>query len=434
MMTTLCRTIGFAIATLSLAMAAAAAPAPTYTPAQARLLAIRAAQVDGYQRLAELILGAHALPQKTVGDVIGRGTDGEIALRLFLRSARTIGDPRVYSDGAAEVDIEIPFDGVVQKLTELCRAAGTAAPALADLRAQAVDGQLRVEGRGRPAQDLPPEVVQKVEGARLDEFIEIYPTGWERVTAEGRVEAVRRARISVYAALNELVRALRVGQAYTVGDMVRGSISGEAQLEALIRGLPVAGAPRLMPDCVAEVSVSVDVRDLIRVLREIRALTPSETRWTDEQIEQLSAQLKTDRLTATGRGMPAPQQVRPEEALSEAAGVPLPDWAARVLEGRGVAKRPIDVEDDAEARLLTARSAKAMAVVNLERQVEAVKLDDGGTVRERMAKDEVFRRDVAALLASAKIVKYEPTADGKQWEAVLRLPLQRLWGFARPRQ
>jgi hypothetical protein len=254
------------------------------------------------------------------------------------------------------------------------------------------------------------------------------------VTAEGRVEAVRRARISVYAALNELVRALRVGQAYTVGDMVRGSISGEAQLEALIRGLPVAGAPRLMPDCVAEVSVSVDVRDLIRVLREIRALTPSETRWTDEQIEQLSAQLKTDRLTATGRGMPAPQQVRPEEALSEAAGVPLPDWAARVLEGRGVAKRPIDVEDDAEARLLTARSAKAMAVVNLERQVEAVKLDDGGTVRERMAKDEVFRRDVAALLASAKIVKYEPTADGKQWEAVLRLPLQRLWGFARPRQ
>jgi hypothetical protein len=105
-----------------------------------------------------------------------------------------------------------------------------------------------------------------------------------------------------------------------------------------------------------------------------------------------------------------------------------------VLEARGVANRPDDIEDLAEAKVLAARSAKARAMSDLQRQLDAVRMDEDRTVRDRAAKDEAFRRDIVALIASAKTVKHEEQAGGKQWEVVVRLPLVRLWEFSRPRE
>jgi hypothetical protein len=260
----------------------------------------------------------------------------------------------------------------------------------------------------------------------------MFPAGWERVTALGRVEAGSRARVQAYAALASQVRGLRLGSTRTLGELVAGAPVAESILDTYMRSLPVAGATRMMPDRVAEVDVAVPVRDLIRVLKDVRAVIPTDSRWPEEQMEQLLVYLKTDRLVATGYGMPPPDQVRPEEALPEAPASPLPDWAAQVLESRGTAKPPEDIDDAAEAQLLAARAAKARAASDLERQLDAVRLEDGQTVRQRAAKDEVFRRDIRTLLESAKVAKHQAIADGKQWEVVLRLPLVRLWEFSRP--
>jgi len=412
---------------------AAPAPVPTPTPEQVRGLALRVAQMDAYQKLADLILAAHASDSKTLGEVLGPAGDKEIALRVFLRSALVVGDPRVYSDGVAEVDVEIPFEAVVRTAAELCAQRPDAA-GLKDLQAQVVDGYLRASGRGQAPDDLSPEAIKKVLAARPDEFVEIFPVGWERVTATGRVVAQRRARIRAYEAMKVLVRSIRVSPTSTVGDAFRGAPAAKALLDVFVSGLPLAGPPRLMPDRVAEVDVAASVRDFIKVLKDVRALGPGDARWTDEQIDQLSVNLKAERLTVMGRGMPPTDQVRPPEALAGEPGPPMPDWAATVLEGRGVAKRPDDVEDEAEVRLLAARSAKARAAEQIERHLDEVRLDDGRTVRDRAAKDEVFRKDITTLLASARTVRYQVSSDGKQWEVVLRLPLVRLWEFSRPRE
>jgi len=421
----------FAIVSI-LAALVASTTAPASAPTQARrMLAIRAAQVDGYHRLAELAMEAHLAADRTVRSALPPAGDAEIALRLYLRSARMVGDTRVYSDGVAEADIEIPLDGVVQKILQLCPPPTGRTWLLEDLRGQAVDGSLRVGGGGRVPQDVPPEVVARLESSPPDELAEMFPAGWERVTVEGRVEAVRRARVRAYEAMAALVRGLRVGSTWTADDLVAGSPAAETLLDQFLRSLPVAGPPRMMPDGIAEVEVAVPVRELIQTLKDIRAMAPSDSRWTEEQVDQLSVQLKAERLVVTGRGMPPPDQVLPAEALTELPGAPLPDWAAGVLEARGTARVPEDIDDPAEARLLAARSAKARAVADLEKQVDAVVLEDGRTVRDRAAKEEAFRRDVATLLASAKTVRYQPSADGKRWEADLRLPLMRLWGFSR---
>jgi hypothetical protein len=412
---------------------AAGEPAPSFTPDQARVLALRAAQVDAYHRLADLVLAARLPDTKMVSAALGPASDAEAALRVFLRLARTIGDPRFYSDGVVEVDVEMPLDAVLRKVGELCGLPAGAAPALADLQSQAVDGYLRVEGSGRAPQDVQPDTVRKVEAARPDEWVEMFPAGWERVTAEGRVEAARRARIRAYEAMGERVRAVRLTPTRTVGELLGGSRASESLLDVFIRGLPVGGPPRFMPDRVAEVDVAAPVRGLIKVLKDARSLAPAGEPWADDEIDQLSVVLKTEQLAVTGRGMPPPAEVRPVEALPEAPGRPVPDWAAKVLEARGVAKRPDleEVPDEAEARILAARAAKSRALSDLQRQLDAVRLEDGRTVHDRAAKDAVFRRDMLTFLAGAKTAGVQPLEEGKRWQVVVRLPLVRLWEFSR---
>ena len=51
--------------------------------------------------------------------MLGPGSDKEVALRLLVRSARAVGDPRVYSDGVTEVDVEIRVDAILKEVGRL---------------------------------------------------------------------------------------------------------------------------------------------------------------------------------------------------------------------------------------------------------------------------------------------------------------------------
>ena len=406
---------------------------PKPAPLPQALLAIRVAQVDALERLADLVLGAHLVADKTVGQAVGPGSDGDIEIRLLLRSARLAAEPRVYSDGLAEVDLECALDDVARLARDLRIVGAARTSGLADLEYRAIDGCLRASGTGRAPPDLALETAKRVQAARPEDVPEMFPLGWERVTATGRVAAIREARRRAYGAMAARIRDIHLGQTDKVGDLVGRGSSEALMLDVFIRSLPVAGEPRLMPDRLAEVDVAAPVRDVIRVLKDILALRGGGARATADDIDQLSVRLKVERLTVTGRGMPPVQEVGPP-ILRVAGGAPLPDWATEVLEARAAARFSDEVENREEGRVLAARSAKVRAVADLEKQVGAVTLADGRTVRQRSTKDEVFRRDVKTFLSGAKTTQYRPTEDGKGWEVTLRLPLIRLYEFSRPRE
>lgn len=423
---------GILAALLALSAAAASAGEPAYTPEQARLLAVRAAQVDAFNRLTDLILSARVSADKTVGQALGRGGDAEIALRLFLRTARMAGEPRVYSDGVAETDVEAPLETVVREVGRLCGGAEATAAVLADFRRVAVEGALRITGRGRAPADVPPDALKRLMAARPEDLAELYPAGWEHVTAAGRVEALRTARAAAHRAMARRLREIHLGQTDTVGDLAATSPAAETMFDVFIRSLPVAGRPRFMPDRLAEVEVAASVRDLLRVLKNVRALGGPAGRWSEEEIDNLSVRLKADALTVTGYGMAPAGEVRPDQSPPVAGGLPLPDWAARVLEADGRSRFSDEIEDREEARVLAARAAKARAVMALEKQLDVITLDDGRTIRQRAARDEAFRRDLATFLTGARVESSRATSDGKGWEVTVRLPLVRLYEFSRP--
>jgi hypothetical protein len=128
--------------------------------------------------------------------------------------------------------------------------------------------------------------------------------------------------------------------------------------------------------------------------------------------------------------MPPPEAIRPE-SVAAAGGAALPDWATEVLQATGTAGLSRDADDAREARLMAVRSAKVRALADLERRVDAIVLAGGTTVRERAARDAVFRSDLETFLESARTVRQRSLRDGRAWEVTLRLPLLRLYEFSR---
>ena len=418
------------LAVVALAVTACAAGDTGRTPEQAEGLAIRMAQVDAVNRLTEMVLAVELPSGDTVRKALGPGSRNEIALRVFLRSARVVGPARVYSDGVAEVDVQAPADVVVAKVADLCGRAAGEVP-LESLRLRPIDGNLSASGRGRVPKGVSEEVAGRIASAPPDELPEMFPAGWNRVTAAGRVLAARAARVAAYEGMSARLRGILLGRTETVADLVEGSAAAEAAFNAYVRSLPVAGPPRLMPDGIAEVEVATPVARLIAVLKSIRRIRRPGPRLTEEGIDRLSVRIKSERIAVTGRGMPPPEAVRPSATPTVAGGEALPDWATDVLEAAGTADLSPDVPDARQNRLLAARSAKVRALAALERQVDGIALDEGTTVRERAAKDPVFRRDLETFLDSARTARSRSLRDGRAWEVVLRLSLLRLYEFSR---
>ena len=110
---------GVAILVLAIALANAALPAqedrtiratgrgvyPDWMgPAQARLMAERAARVDAYRKLAEQIQGVNALTGK---EKTPRTRSRTTVVRGFVRGARVVAVRRFPDDGFVEVDMEV---------------------------------------------------------------------------------------------------------------------------------------------------------------------------------------------------------------------------------------------------------------------------------------------------------------------------------------
>ena len=86
---------------------------PNLPLAAQRSGAIRAAKLDAYRNLLEIVKGVNLTSETTVenamllSDVIKTRVDG------VLRGARMVGEPRYMSTGDVEVEVEVPLTGVI---------------------------------------------------------------------------------------------------------------------------------------------------------------------------------------------------------------------------------------------------------------------------------------------------------------------------------
>ncbi|QDV91083.1 hypothetical protein RAS2_21730 [Phycisphaerae bacterium RAS2] len=102
-----------------------AAPAPAALPPiwkdfapQQRLMARRAALLDGYRRLAEQVWGLRIDSETTVRDFVTQSDEIRTQVEAFLRGAREV-ETRYTEDGIVEVDVAITLESIVTTLRRI---------------------------------------------------------------------------------------------------------------------------------------------------------------------------------------------------------------------------------------------------------------------------------------------------------------------------
>jgi len=88
------------------AKGAGAPPARAANAAQARLMAERAAKVDGYRNLLEQAYGLQVTGSTTVRDFVTQSDTVRTQLDAFIRGAK-VSDTRVLDDGSVETEMEV---------------------------------------------------------------------------------------------------------------------------------------------------------------------------------------------------------------------------------------------------------------------------------------------------------------------------------------
>ena len=120
------------------------------SPAQARLGAEKAAQLDAFRNLIAQAKGIRISSDKTVGEVMAKD---EVKGRVegVVKGFKVV-KKRYYSDQGVEMDVEVPLSGIAQAVLEPARGAGRGAAA-----AKTTDGRytgLLVDARGLGVQPV----------------------------------------------------------------------------------------------------------------------------------------------------------------------------------------------------------------------------------------------------------------------------------------
>ena len=170
---------------------------------QQKLLSKRAAELDAYRKLAEVIKGFEIDSETKVEDFVTESDTIHTHFRTFLKGAEMVGKPRYFDDGTCEVDMRITLERVITELNRIVKRyyKGTRYKDIAfeDIKKHVERKVVQVTGSGIPRTEKQlPEEYQ-------DEYIDPTPSRarspwssdplWKKVPAVVRLKVKRAAEV-----------------------------------------------------------------------------------------------------------------------------------------------------------------------------------------------------------------------------------------------
>ena len=415
------------------------------SPGQQKLLAKRAAQLDAYRNLAELIKGLHITSDTYVRDFVAESDQIKTEFDTFLKGAKIVGQPIYYEDGTCEVTVEITLQQIIQALKRIQETHHYIRSSVTHNFDQMVNivkkKTFQAKGQGVPREE-PMEVGYGPAPVPVP-AVRPSPTsgipGWEGVTARGRLMAERAAKVDAYRNLAETVKGLRISGSTYVRDFVAESDEIATRLDTFIKGVKQMGPYRYMPDAIVEVDVQVAIQTVVKEVTDIY-------RWYTHQrgpfrntylqkirIEDIVQWYPKKYIQATGEGV-APEKYRSVPVVIEEVSVMTPvqpvaqspSWARETIVAIGTGV-PMEGQTGTEARLMAARAAEVDARRNLVEQVYGVYIDGETTVRDFVTVNDEVKAEVDTIVFGAVIGEPVFLEDGSV-EVTAELPLDGLWG------
>ena len=247
---------------------------------QGRLMAERAARVDGMRRLAERIKGVMITSDTNVQDFVAESDQINVNMETFLQGARQSGIRYHDDELIVEVDMEVTLRTVYASLKSWSdvhyKGDKVKASSFEELITTAKDTVIKETGMGVPPErylkDVSVEMSQSMSlAAKVPDWAGMtkravgnaaVDTATENA-AQAKLMAYRGAELDARRKLAEEINGLIIGSSTSVQDFVAQNDEIQTDMMAFQAGAHVVdGSQKLMEDGTAQVTVELDLRPL----------------------------------------------------------------------------------------------------------------------------------------------------------------------------
>lgn len=254
-----------------------------------RLMAERAALVDGYRNLAETVKGIRITGQTYVRDFVAESDYVQTSLDTFIKGAHIVGGYRYLPDGEVEVTVEVTVQQVVKQLRTIQehlvqRGWGWRRDIFRTINFEEIVAYLPAKVVQATGNGVVP--LKYRTGGQLEEAVPISNPGvampsWatEVVSAigtgvppsgvtgtEAKLMATRAAEVDARRQLAEKVYGVHINATTTVLDYVVQNDVVKADVETFLAGASIS-EPRYLDDGSVEVTASLPLEDLAEIIQ-----------------------------------------------------------------------------------------------------------------------------------------------------------------------
>jgi hypothetical protein len=246
---------------------------------QGRLMAERAARVEGMRRLAERIKGVYITSSTSVKDFVAESDDINVRMDTFLKGAREVGVRYHDNELIVEVEMEVTLRTVYATVKEWGEAHYKGdklqLQKLQELSVEAKDEKIREVGMGVPPEKYLKDVTPAIKATNAlagnvpDWICKNMRTAGEsavdgsRPEAQAKLMAYRAAELDARRKLSEQINGLYITSSTTVKDFVAQNDEINTSMMAFQQGARVLDETRkVKADGTAEVIVEIELKPL----------------------------------------------------------------------------------------------------------------------------------------------------------------------------
>ncbi|RPI60977.1 MAG: hypothetical protein EHM48_06385 [Planctomycetaceae bacterium] len=407
--------------------------------AQSKLLAYRAARVDAMRKLAERVQGLRITSETTVKDFVAENDQIATSMQAFLMGAQEVGKPKYMEDGTCSVKMMITLTEVITELEKIHKAKYKGDKfKVSDFQKMTVTNTLKeIEetGSGAPRPALETGAMITVKSG--EDIVEVaYPASakafWmAHVTGQGRLMAVRAARVDAMRRLAERIKGLQITSDTQVKDFVAESDNINTVMNTFLVGAKETGIRYHDDELIVDVQMQIKLRT---VIANMNAYVEEHYKGNSAKIKQFaeySTRVEDTIITETGNGVPPAKylkDVTPAQTAIMDMAVNAPGWASQTISAKGSAAIDPDNDNKAQAKLMAFRAAELDARRKLAEEVNGLVIRSKTTVQDFVAESDKIRTDMMTFQQGARVIEEsKKVMDDGTVSVTVELDLAPLW-------
>ncbi len=407
--------------------------------AQNKLLAERAARVDGIRKLAERIKGLRITSETTVKDFVAEDDTIETSLLTHLVGMAEVGKPKHLEDGTCEVKMQVKIRSVTETLKTIHRrhykGNKVKITDLESLVRTYKDKVLVETGMGVPRPELEEDpLIVPERGESTAKFSNASTKArkfWAKYCkAQGRLLAERAAGVDAMRRVAERIKGVRIDAQTLVKDFVTESDDVNVSMNTFLRGARETGKRFHDDELIVEVVMQVKLRTVYMTLKSWAKVHYKGDKVKIDRLEERILKARETIIQETGMGVPREDMLKTPPVIvvaTMALAKVAPNWIGLTKEVTGYAAIDKTMDNKVQAELMAYRGAELDARRKISEEIQGLAITSQTSVKNFMTKHDSIRTAMIDYQIGAKVVEGSQVSKGGKAQVTVEIPLRPLW-------